>query len=175
MNKTLLTFALILATPAALATAPNASYVQVQDTSTSTDTNNGVAEQAGQAVDQAAQSVGNAVDNAVTTPAETTAPVDTTTTDTTAPLDTTTTDTTAPVDTTTTDTTTPDVQNNAVTTPAESDGIPGNEVDNTVVANNRGFPWGLLGLIGLFGLAGRNKPVPVVHPGTGPVGTTDRR
>ncbi|GMA15831.1 hypothetical protein E5F05_06610 [Deinococcus metallilatus] len=54
---------------------------------------------------------------------------------------------------TTTGTDTSNVQNNAVTTPTENDGIPGNEP----APANRGFPWGLLGLIGLAGLAGRGN------------------
>lgn len=63
MNKTLLTLALLFAAPTALATAPSSSYVQVQDTST--DSTDGTAEQAGEAVDNAAAATGEAVDNAV--------------------------------------------------------------------------------------------------------------
>ncbi|WP_019009791.1 hypothetical protein [Deinococcus aquatilis] len=63
MNKTLLTLALLFAAPTALATAPSSSYIQVQDTST--DSTDGTAEQAGEAVDNAAAATGEAVDNAV--------------------------------------------------------------------------------------------------------------
>lgn len=62
--------------------------------------------------------------------------------------------------TTTTETTQtdPNVHNDAVTTTAENDGIPGNEKEPA------SFPWGLLGLLGLGGLLGRNnRPTPVVH------------
>ncbi|EYB67124.1 hypothetical protein DEIPH_ctg051orf0035 [Deinococcus phoenicis] len=74
MNKTLLTLALIFAAPTALATAPTSGYMQVQDTSTTgtdttgttgADANDGAAEQAGAAVDQAAQNTTDAVNNAV--------------------------------------------------------------------------------------------------------------
>lgn len=59
MNKTLLTLALLFATPTALATAPSSAYIQVQD-----DTTDGAAEQAGEAVDGAAAATGEAVDDA---------------------------------------------------------------------------------------------------------------
>lgn len=55
------------------------------------------------------------------------------------------------------------IENNAVITPTENDGIPGNEDDTpagnlTVVRaeEDARFPWGLLGLPGLAGLAGRS-------------------
>ena len=92
-----------------------------------------------------------------------TSTTETTTTETTT-TDTTGTDTTdTSMDTTdTTGTETTDVQNDAVTTSTESDGVAGNEKEPA------GFPWGLLGLLGLAGLMnrGRPQPAPVVHTTT---------
>lgn len=80
-----------------------------------------------------------------------------TTTETTGTTDLGTTDTTG---TDTTDTT--NVENDAVTTSSEADGVAGNEREPA------GFPWGLLGLLGLAGLMnrGRPQPAPVVHTTT---------
>lgn len=77
----------------------------------------------------------------------------------TSTTETTTTTTETPVTTETTDMTTTDtnVENDAVTTAAEQDGVAGNEREPA------GFPWGLLGLLGLAGLLGRSRPAPVVH------------
>ena len=121
MNKNLM-IALALAamsTAPAFATAPNASYVQVQ-TSTGTE-----ATTPGAAVDNAAAATGAAANDAAaaTGAAATTA-------------------------------------GNAVNDAVD----PNKSVDtnNDGVADTRQFPWGLLGLIGLAGLLGRNRPAPVV-------------
>lgn len=57
------------------------------------------------------------------------------------------------------------------------------DTNNDGVADTRQFPWGLLGLIGLAGLLGRNRPAPVVLADTARrdsvsglgTSTTDRR
>ena len=55
------------------------------------------------------------------------------------------------------------------------------DTNNDGVADTRQFPWGLLGLIGLAGLLGRNRPAPVVLSDTtrrdsvSGMGTADRR
>ncbi|MPY67527.1 hypothetical protein F8S09_12670 [Deinococcus sp. SDU3-2] len=152
MNKTLLTLALIFAAPTALATAPTAGYLQVQDDTTGTDTTDdfggtpgegdeGVAEDFGENVDQAAEETGEAIDTAAT---ETGEAVDTAVED----------------------------VNDAVD--PNNDGVV--DANNDGVADTRQFPWGLLGLAGLFGLLGRNRPGPVpVATHTTTTSTTDRR
>lgn len=194
MNKTLLTLALLFAAPTALATAPTTSYLQVQDTTdTATDDfgatpgegEEGVVEDLGENIDQAAQDTGEAVDDVVDPADDGVLDTDTTLDD--PAVDTTETD---PgvldaeddglVDAEddglldTQDPASTEIQNDAVTTPAENDGIAGNEVNQ-----NDGFPWGLLGLIGLAGLAGRSRPKATTYTDTtvrpGTTNTTDRR
>ncbi|WP_034386405.1 WGxxGxxG-CTERM domain-containing protein [Deinococcus sp. YIM 77859] len=154
MNKTLLTLALVLAAPAALATAPVAGYVQVQDSNnngqqddyggTPGEGQEGVAEEVGENVDQAAQDVGNAVENTAETVGDATQDA---------------------VD------AAGNAVDNATDTASEavSDAVDPNaavDTNNDGTADTRQFPWGLLGLLGLFGLAGRNRRSTVVHTTT---------
>ncbi|MEW6422785.1 MAG: hypothetical protein AB1511_13835 [Deinococcota bacterium] len=104
LHEYLLFLALIVADPAALATAPSASHAQVQDTNT-TGTTTGT-----------------------------------------------------------------DIQNDAVSRPAGSNSIPGDEPAPV----HRSFPWGLIGLLGLWSNGPQQAPVPVVQPShLGDTGTPD--
>lgn len=141
MNKTLLTLALLFAAPTALATAPSSAYIQVQDTT------DGTAEQAGEAVDNAAAATGEAVDNAVDATGEAV-------------------DDAAAATGEAVDTAADNLTGADEAIDPNGDGVV--DANNNGTADTREIPWGLAGLLGLFGLLGRNRPATVTT-------TTDRR